>query len=25
VQINGKLDDTLFQFTPPEGVDVITQ
>jgi len=25
VQINGKLDETLFQFTPPEGVDVITQ
>jgi len=25
VQINGKLDDALFQFTPPEGVDVITQ
>jgi len=25
VKINGKLDDALFQFTPPEGVDVITQ
>jgi len=25
VQINGKVDGALFQFTPPDGVDVITQ
>ena len=25
VQVNQELDESMFHFTPPEGVDVITQ